>query len=115
MMPGAPLTGSGGFTPSLVDPGPGPTIALPPGLLGTQQPAGGRGAAAAAAGSPLAQQFLGGVNPFPFVVALVAMGGVMLAYPKAAVPLAVIIVLGALAVDRQALTAFDAWQKGQRR
>jgi hypothetical protein len=61
----------------------------------------------------LAHQFLGGVNPLPFVVAIVVMGVVMLAFPKAAVPLGIVIVLGALAVDRQALTAFETWQKGQ--
>lgn len=109
MMAGASLSeGYGGFTPSIVSPGPGPTINLPP-------PASAAGTAPAATGpGVLAQQFLGGVNPVPFVVALVVMGAVMLAYPKAAAPLALIIVLGAFAVDRQALASFEAWQKGQR-
>jgi hypothetical protein len=58
----------------------------------------------------LAQQFTAGVNPVPFAVALVALGAVMLAFPKAAVPLAVLIVLGALIVDNKAIAAFQAWQ-----
>lgn len=63
--------------------------------------------------SPVAQQFLAGTNPVPFAIALVAMGAVMLAFPRAAVPLAVLIVLGALLVDNKALAAFDAYQKGK--
>lgn len=106
MMAGASLSeGYGGFTPSIVSPGPGPE---------PRYRAAGQATPGANGPGALAQQFLGGVNPVPFVVALVAMGVVMLAYPKAAVPLAAIIVLGAFAVDRQALASFEAWQKGQR-
>ena len=63
-----------------------------------------------AAAPSLAQQVTAGTNPLPFALALVALGAVMLAFPRAAVPLAVLIVLGALLADRQALAAFNAFQ-----
>lgn len=63
----------------------------------------------------LSSPFLAGTNPVPFAVALVVMGGVMLAFPKAAVPLAVVLVLGALMVDNHALAEFQAWQEGKRK
>ena len=61
----------------------------------------------------LARIVFGGVNPWPFIIALVILAVVMLSFPKAAVPLGAVIVLGALRVDRQALSAFEVWQKGK--
>jgi hypothetical protein len=103
-MPG--LTQTPGEPLPVVPTGPGPVIPMP--ATPTPPVSGAAGTA-----SGLARQFLGGVNPFPFVLALVAMGVVMLAYPKAAVPLGVILVLGALSVDQKALAAFQLYQKGQ--
>lgn len=103
-MPG--LTQTPGDRLPVVPTGPGPVIPMP-------APAAPAPAAPARAASGLAQAAFGGVNPLPFAVALAAMGVVMLAYPKAAVPLGVILVLGALSVDQKALAAFQAWQKGQ--
>lgn len=58
----------------------------------------------------LAQQFTGGANPIPFAIAIAVMGVVMLAFPKAAVPLGILIVLGALMIDRKAVADFQSWQ-----
>ena len=58
----------------------------------------------------LSQQFMAGANPIPFAIAIGVMGVVMLAFPKAAVPLGILIVLGALMVDRQAVSDFQKWQ-----
>lgn len=63
-------------------------------------------------GQTLTQTVFAGTNPLPFAVALVALGAVMLAFPRAAVPLAVLIVLVALIHDQKSLAAFQAWQKG---
>jgi hypothetical protein len=68
--------------------------------------------AATPAPPSLEQSILGGANPWPFALALGAMGVVMLAFPRAAVPLGVLLVLGALLVDRKALADFQAWEKG---
>lgn len=58
----------------------------------------------------LSQQFMAGANPIPFAIAVAVMGVVMLAFPKAAVPLGILIVLGALMVDRKSVAAFQQWQ-----
>ena len=58
----------------------------------------------------LSQQFMAGANPIPFAVAVAVMGVLMLAFPKAAVPLGIVIVLGALMADRKAVADFQAWQ-----
>ena len=58
----------------------------------------------------LSQQFMAGANPIPFAIAVAVMGVLMLAFPKAAVPLGIVIVLGALMVDRQAVSEFQKWQ-----
>ncbi len=53
-------------------------------------------------------------SPLPFAIALVVVALAMFAWPRAAVPLGAVIILGALVYDQRAVEQIHAGQAGKR-